>query len=263
MAENYIYNSEKIIFKHKVSENLECNAYSMHVHAAYEIIYFVEGDATHVIEDRKYKLKAGDLIIIRPLRYHFIQIDSPARYERYDILFDPVRNKVEGVPLIPADVEIINIFDNPLATDVFNKFDAYKKGYDNDTFERIAPILISELLYSIGLMDSTPPSDIATASAIISGAIKYINENICTLKSVSEIASSLFVSESYLFRLFKKELHKTPKKYIMEKRLLFASKRIKNGERPLEAALSCGFSDYTTFYRNYTAYFGYPPSRKE
>ena len=54
-----------------------------------ELLYIANGDATHLIEERKYKLKKGDLIIIRPFHYHFIQIDSSADYERYNILFDP------------------------------------------------------------------------------------------------------------------------------------------------------------------------------
>ena len=87
MIDDYIWTTDRMFFKHEISENLPCNAYSQHTHNACELIYFLDGDATHVIEDRKYKLKKGDLILIRPFQYHFIQIDTPARYERYDILF--------------------------------------------------------------------------------------------------------------------------------------------------------------------------------
>jgi cupin superfamily acireductone dioxygenase involved in methionine salvage len=79
MINDYIWTTDKMFFKHEISENLPCNTYSMHTHNAYELIYFLDGDATHVIEDRKYKLKKGDLILIRPFLYHFIQIDTPAR----------------------------------------------------------------------------------------------------------------------------------------------------------------------------------------
>ena len=79
---DYIYQTDRPLFRYKVSENLPRDTYSMHTHNAYELIYFLDGDATHVIEDRKYKLKPGDLILIRPFQYHFIQIDSTSRYER-------------------------------------------------------------------------------------------------------------------------------------------------------------------------------------
>ena len=78
-----------------------------------------------------------------------------------------------------------------------------------------------------------------------------------------KIKDRLYVSESYLFRLFKRELHQTPLKYIREKRLMMAKKMLSEGERPTAVCSRCGFSDYTTFYRNYVAFFGYPPSERE
>lgn len=71
------------------------------------------------------------------------------------------------------------------------------------------------------------------------------------------------MSESYLFRLFKKELHQTPQKYIREKRLMLARKMLSEGERSTAVCTRCGFLDYTTFYRNYLAFFGHSPSERE
>ena len=84
MQSDYSYEGENLFFKHEISRNLPRDAYSMHSHNMYELLYFVSGDATHVIEDRQYKLKRGDLILIRPSKYHFISIDSACDYERYD-----------------------------------------------------------------------------------------------------------------------------------------------------------------------------------
>lgn len=249
-------------YKHAISENLPCDTYSMHTHNAYELIYFLDGDATHVIEDRKYKLKKGDLILIRPLRYHFIQIDSPARYERYNILFDIDRDRIESAERIPAELEVINLSGNRIAEDIFRKCDIYFQNSDRDTFDRILSHLLSELFYSISLFPAAFSENTATLSPLISKALKYVNDNLCTLSSIGEIAEHCFVSESYLFRLFQKELHQTPKKYIMEKKLLLAQKRILCGEKPTDACRQCGFGDYATFYRNYIAFFGHSPSDK-
>jgi AraC-like DNA-binding protein len=90
--------------------------------------------------------------------------------------------------------------------------------------------------------------------------LRYINENLCTLSGVEEVANHLFISESYLFRMFKNELHQTPKKYILEKRLLMAQKKILSGEKPSDVSVECGFGDYTVFYRNYLSRFGHAPS---
>lgn len=262
MINDYIQTTDHIFFKHEISENLPCDTYSMHTHNAYELIYFLGGDATHVIEDRKYKLKKGDLILIRPFQYHFIQIDTPATYERYDILFDAEKHHVESTNRIPKDLEVINIEGNRILEDIFYKCDLYYQSSDSATFEKLLSHLLSELFYHITLFPHPFAKETTTLSPLISKALKYANENLCTLTGIEEIANHLFVSESYLFRIFQKELHQTPKKYIMEKRLLLAQKMISAGERTTVVCERCGFGDYTSFYRNFTSFFGYSPSKK-
>lgn len=263
MLSDYIWTTDRMFFKHEVSADLPCNTYSMHTHNMYELIYFLDGDATHVIEDRKHKLKKGDLILIRPFQYHFIQIDVPSRYERYDILFDAENHKIESANLIPNDMEVINLAGNDIIEDIFRKCDFYYQKSNKDIFEKLLAHLLSELFYNITLFPQPLSEKTATLSLLISKALKYMNDNLCTITGIEEIAQQLFVSESYLFRLFQNELHQTPKKYIMEKRLLLAQKMIQDGEKPTTVCKLCGFGDYTTFYRNYIAFCGHSPSEKK
>lgn len=260
---DYIFSADDLFFKHEISENLTYDTYSMHIHNAYELIYFIDGDATHIIEDRKYKLKKHDLILIRPLQYHFIQIDSASRYERYNILFDPAKHNIDAVNLFPNGADIINIRENDIAKDIFKKCDIYRQSVGDDIFLNILSHLISELFYTLNIFPHALLNEGSFISPIISKALQYINENLCSVGDVREIADHLFVSESYLFRLFKKELHKTPRQYICEKRLLMAQKMLFEGEKPTEVSEMCGFSDYTTFYRNYCARFGYSPNQTQ
>ncbi len=264
MQENgHTLESKNFFYKHAISENMPPNTYSMHTHNMYELLYFLEGDATHIIEGRKYKLKQGDLLLIRPLHYHFIQIDSPANYERYDILFDIEKHAVESARLIPDEIEVINLAGNAIADDIFRKTDYYHQNCDTETFEKILSHLLTELFYNLSIAPVQTHEAFDTLSPLLSKALAYINENLCTLKCVEEIAKNLFVSESYLFRLFKNELHQTPKKYISDKRLLLAQRMIAEGQKPVHVYESCGFHDYTAFYRGYTAFFGHSPSQEK
>lgn len=255
-----IWETDKLFYKHVVSDAPKREDHCLHTHNVYELLYIVNGDATHVIEDRKYKLKKGDLILIRPMHYHFIQIDSSANYERYNILFDPERHGVKGLDLIPENVEIINLSGNKTAEDIFHRFDFYSKSCPYETFLKFLPPMLTELFYNLSLFPQAHSDESFTSSPLITEALRYINENLFTLNSIDDIAQHLFVSESYLFRLFKSELHQTPKKYIMDKRLLCAQKMIAEGEKPVAVCDACGFGDYTTFYRNYSAFFGHSPS---
>ncbi|MBO5511596.1 MAG: helix-turn-helix domain-containing protein [Clostridia bacterium] len=264
MVHQYIQTTDRVFFKHEISEDLPCDAYSMHTHNAYELIYFLDGDASHVIEDRKYKLKRGDLILIRPMSYHFIRIEGQARYERYDILFDPKAHGVEGVELIPEGLEVVSLAGNPLAEDVFRRCDAYRLSCSEEVFSRLLPHLLSELFLNLHTAgDMNPTAEGAKLSPLISEFLGYVNRHLCSPLDIGQIADSLYVSESYLFRLFKRELHQTPLKYIREKRLMLARKMLSEGERSTAVCTRCGFSDYTTFYRNYVGFFGCAPSERD
>ena len=163
---DYIWTTERMFFKHEISEAVSSDTYSMHTHNAYELIYFLDGDATHVIEDRKYKLKTGDLILIRPFKYHFIQIDAPTRYERYDILFHAEKHNVQSVALLPDDVEVVNLSGNGIVEDIFRKCDLYRQSSDRDTFERILSHLLSELFYNVSLFPHPLSETTTTLSQI-------------------------------------------------------------------------------------------------
>jgi AraC-like DNA-binding protein len=237
------------------------NAYSMHSHNMYELLYFVGGDATHVIEDRRYKLKRGDLVLIKPSKYHYVQIDSSCDYERYDILISAKTKNIARIELLDEAPEIINLEEYSMATEIIKKTDFYFKHFSGEDFENILTSLLNELLYLLSVTPATERTDAPeVTSATISDALTYINNNLTTLENVDEVAKSCFVSESYLFRLFKTELRQTPRRYITDKRLLLARAMILGGERPTDVYAKCGFADYATFYRNYKLFFKRSPS---
>lgn len=260
---NYLSNTDEIVYRHVINENLPPNTYSIHTHNMYELLYIISGDVTYVVEGRKYKLKKGDLIFIRPLHYHFIQIDSTTTYERYNILFDIKKNHLESARLIPPSFEIINLAENEIVNSIFTKLDLYYNHCDDETFQKILFHLLSELFFYLSIFPQSQNAESLATSKTLSDAINFINKNLYYPITVSDVANHLFVSESYLFRLFQKELHQTPKKYITDKKLVMADKMISRGEKPTLVCEKCGFCDYTTFYRNYTSLFGHPPSMKK
>ena len=256
---DYQYSSDGLFFKHELTVSPPCDAFSMHTHNYCELLYFLSGDATHVIEDRKFKLRPGDLILIRPYHYHFIQVDSPKTYNRFNILFDEDDIGFD-MKRISEALNVINISDHPRLADIFSKLDFYAESFDSKEFLKLFRGILVEILYNLSLIE--PPEDVSSVNPLISDAIEYINEHLFTIKDVNEISDAVFVTDSYLFKLFKRELHKGPKKYLTEKRLLAAQKQISLGKKPSTVFSECGFSDYTSFYRSYVKYFGHPPSDK-
>ena len=260
MYNEYEFKNKELYFKHNITPAENCSSFAVHTHNMYELLYFVSGNATYAIEDKRYKLKKGDLMLIRPLKYHFIEIEPTESYERYDILFDERALGVNFTDMIPDDIEVINISENPVAAEIFQKLDLYSSKLSKDDFFSVLLLLINELFYALKIGRSFEKREIKEINPTLSAALRYINDNLFSLQSISEVADALFITESYLYRLFAKELKKTPKAYLREKRLLAAEDMISKGAKPTEIFSACGFLDYTVFYRNYKSFFGKSPS---
>lgn len=246
---------------HTTTPKPQPDKFHLHVHNEYEIMYFVSGDCSYVLEDRHYKLKPHDLIILCTSQYHFIQIDSQKTpYERYSLLIDPFSDDIDNLHLL-HDFEIINCVNIPFITNLFNRFDYYAANLDEADFRQIAVCLTKELLFNIKLArsDKQTPNPFFSPP-IVTQILSYIEQNLFTVTDVKEIARANYISEAYLFQLFSTHLNISPHKYIAGKRLTAAQEMLRHGVRPTAVSLKCGYADYTTFFKSYVKHFGHQPS---
>ena len=255
--------TEQALYDHLIIRDprSERERFARDTHNEFELLLFVRGDVTYVIEDRRYKLRRHDLVIIHPSRYHYLQIDGDADYERYNLSF-PVE-WLAGTPLegLSEETEVVSCERYERIVGLFEKLDDYV-GYGEEAFTELLSSMIRELFYNLLHQTKKTAAPTARVSPLVSSALRYINENLYTLESVEEISSSLYGTEIYFFRAFKKEMKISPMRYVTNKRLLAAQKRIDAGERPTDVYLQCGFNTYTAFYKRYVEFFGLPPSGK-
>jgi AraC-like DNA-binding protein len=94
----------------------------------------------------------------------------------------------------------------------------------------------------------------------IDAVIAYINENFKKNISVSDLADKFHISRSYLMHRFKDVTGGSVHNFITQKRLNLALSMLRDGTPAMEAALVCGFSDYTVFYKSFRKTFGYSPA---
>ena len=255
---------DDFVFNHLIHKNPKDsrNLFAKHVHNQYEIIFFISGDATYIIEDKRYKLHPYDLVLIPPSRYHYIQIDSDADYNRFDILFPTNEIGEELIARVPEGIDVISCGDNRTIKDIFNRMDKYT-ALGCDVIKDLLGGMIKELFYNLSEKLHERIYTPENTSPTISKALDYINNNLYTIKDIEEVSSSLFIAPTYFFRLFKEQMKISPKKYITVKRLISAEARIRNGEKPTDIYSECGFATYTAFYKRYLDYFGIPPSKKQ
>ena len=261
----YTYISDKIRIQHVYDSDLDTSGkyYQPHTHDFVELTYVIEADGFHAPEDREYKLKKHDLVITPPYTYHRMKLKPSSTYERYNLTIHSDFIKGIDITDIFNKINVINCTSLPRITDIFKKTDYYRENLNDSQFEDIAVMLIKEIFYNLSILNHDDANAPYYVNAILSKAIDYINSNLSTIESVSEISKHLYITDSYLFEIFKKHLKTSPKKYITEKRLYIAKNKISMGNKPSEVYTEVGFSDYATFYRNYVTLFGHSPSKEK
>lgn len=89
----------------------------------------------------------------------------------------------------------------------------------------------------------------------------YVNQHIAEPLSTEILAAQFYLSSSYISRLFKAATGTTIGKYITAKRITKAKELLAEGYTVSEASISCGFQDYSSFFRAFTKATGLPPKK--
>ena len=249
-----------ITFRHVTSSGEPGMLADLHCHNGMELLYVLSGNMAHVAEGRCYQVSSGDLVLAHPSQYHYLEQLSNEPYERYNIIFDPQLHGID-ISLIPKELEVIHLKSGSVAASLFGKMDYYFEQVDNATFSVLLHQMLVELMINLRLISHQRKREASAISPVLKAALDYINGNLYTVSGVEEVANALYISPSYLFRLFRESLHQSPKRYIRDKRLLAAQRRIRRGMTPTAACKECGFKEYATFFRSYTAFFGHSPSQ--
>lgn len=254
----FIYSS------HEVIEFPQKSQFKMHTHDHYEILCFLSGDADYMVEGHRYRLKRGDLMVMRKGEVHHMQLRSQARYERCYVHFNEA-----CVQELDPEGRLLSVFhDRPLGKN--NQFSAdlfpdrpwryYAEkicSYDDPYCKRYYLLaLLNELAECFETVKSSQQHRQPDRAAAV---MNYINSHLMQELSLSVLAEHFHISKTYLNELFKKSAGTTVWHYIVMKRLFIAREQIRAGEAPTRVFADCGFQDYTTFYRAYKHQFGHSP----
>ncbi len=241
-------------------------AFSTHLHKYYEFLYFVQGDATYVVEGNEYKAEGGDLFITCPGELHSIVFKSSRDYERhfiqiseeflenteYDML-KLLREKAFGknnrIPKKLLDGEVERCFQGV-------RRQVEKGGAESKMLARTYIIQLLDIINNLLYADFEPEGE----NERIGAAKEYINLNLTKKLSLDCIAEAVYTDRFYLSHLFKKECGMSITDYISMQRIALAKKLIIGGMSATEVFSECGFSDYSSFYRAFKKLSGKSPT---
>ena len=245
--------------------------FQMHVHDQCELLYFISGDACCMVESTAYPMEPHTLLITRPMEAHKMNILSDRPYERYVLNFDP-----ELLRAVDPEGRLLEPFlDRPLGLN---------NAYTPADFSYVTPLelframsregltaeerRIDLLIYLYPLLgqmrlayDKKRRQPTAERSELAARIIDYINRHLFEELTISQLCDYFFISSSQLERIVKRATGSSVWNYISRKRLAAARQLILRGQPASTVCQSCGFRDYSSFYRAYVRVYGRSPQQ--
>lgn len=263
------YISEELYIRHALDECPDDKDFAMHIHEQYEIFYFISGEAEYLVEGSRYPLRSGSLLIMRPAESHKIKILDSKRYERIAINFagtvidfiDPTHKLTEPFedrPLGRGNLYLPSEFESMRLAGAFSEIGSVTKDeHGNRTKALTYLFVVLDMISSAYKKRDT--LEYLSPQSLSERIMLYVNTHLFEELSVPVLAKQFFMSASQFNRVFKQAAGASPWEYITIKRLTSAREKIRNGVSAQNACESCGFRDYSAFYRAYLKHFGCAP----
>ena len=243
---------------------------NLHYHDYYELVVFEEGDIEYICESQIYKPQYGDIVLIPPGKFHMSVIHSESTcYKRhvfylYPSAFDNIGHSA-----------LTSFLSSTTSADIiaFRSLEFRQKLIDAITLlkelsiKKLSPLdnalMLSHIInifYLLNQEDCQSKSDTLFLPENILKLQQYIDNNICEISSVSQVAKHFFYSREYVSRLFRKYFDTTISDYMMKRRISKSQALIIEGVSLIDIAYQVGFGSLSTFIRAFRAVTNMTPS---
>ena len=260
--QNYTDNIELSIFNCGLERCTAGYTWGPGIRDHYLIHLVLSGKGSFRPGGETFALQAGDVFLIKPSQLCTYSADPEDPWEYIWVGFNGAcANKL--VAKLPfSDAAPVHHARNP---DVLR--DALKEIYRARGMEPCdeATMVGSLYLFIAALMKETregEPRAASSSSQYVLNAIKYIQFNFSHDISIDDVAKSVGVSRSHLYRVFMSNVGKSPIDYLTEYRINEACNLLRTSNLSIaEVATSVGFFDQFYFSRVFKKAVGVPPSR--
>lgn len=216
-----------------------------------ELVYIKEGQLNMTVDGVEYRLNAGDAVVIFPYLPH--SYESAPDTESILLLFDPAATVFDNTLLSkkPICCRAENSAVHSLMARAVEMLDMGKR----KTAMAYLNAALGELLELLELEERDSPSgDIAVQ--LLSYCEAHFGEDI----TVQRIADELYISASYVSKVFSQKLKTGFRAYINDLRIHKAQTLLKETDQKiLQIMETCGFQNQSSFNRVFREHCGMSP----
>ena len=239
-------------FKYSESETGESALLERHCHFRFEIIAVMSGSIDIMIEGHAYRCQKGEMAVIPPLTYHSVTSSDTSEYKRITALFDGNILPDTIIRRLTASGKISPVYLHPSIPYLTEDLHCAVTKGDPEVYSPLANAIATQLIYSCA---DDSPADKAERriedGGVLGKAIDYLDFHITEKLSLEDISQALFISRSSLCHIFTERMNISPKQYIIQKKMAYATMLIENGMPLTHAARAVGYENYSNFYRMY------------
>ncbi|MBQ2662917.1 MAG: helix-turn-helix transcriptional regulator [Clostridia bacterium] len=242
--------------------------FNSHLHSCYEFLHIIHGHLLYTVEGSEYILDDGDFIMTNPSELHSFSFPDEGDYQREFLHIYP--GFLEKYPEL---LEALNSrkagYFNRFPKSVVEKYEIDKifNGIEKWCAEPQEETDFMVLTYTLQLIAAihrcmrieAPERQKIIVNKKNNAICDYIDHHYKENISIASIARSLFISPSYMSRMFSSEMGMTIKAYLSMRRVRSAKNLIMQGQSITNAYIESGFRDYSTFYRTFVKYAGMSP----
>lgn len=255
-------------------------AASFHYHNFYEIIYVLEGEYSSLLENQTYHLRKGDFLLINQNvmhKYHFVE-KKHDRSKR--IILWVTAQYLEQLSM--GDMELTACFmgRESCAYHFPVYYEEMLRGYLLKL--AMAEVMEGELpgakqvldrgyltLFFVYLNNLCSREEYwfrdenVVQHPLVGQVSDYIEAHIAERITLEELAEHIHMSKYHFLRRFKELTGVTVHAFVTNKRLIRSCELLKEGENITQVYQACGFTDYSSFLRNFKNAFGVSPGKYE
>lgn len=231
----------------------------LHMHNYYEFFFFFEGVADYMVDGHTFHLGSNDLIVIQPSTFHSLNLaDRCAAYERSVFFFQPQILSEEQLAVLKSMPPIVRLKQGNMICDLFRILRDQEGTFTDEEFLYLEKSTLFNIIACLRHIDlNAVTEDISDDTFNI--ILQYISENFTKEITAEFLAEKFFVSPSWIYHAFSSKVHMSLKKYVNQKRILYAQTLIARHIPITEVCFLCGYDNYSTFYRQYLSFTGTTP----